>query len=116
MNASNDGILISHLKHLYTGDLDDETYPRSFDESVDFHSLVAEVKREIYNLTPTYLDYKRRYIIRFPQEIGYVGGHVTKAICVQTFPHNGQILNITPIQLSKQFDKENFITRTRKKN
>lgn len=116
LNATGDWVLINHLKHLYTGDLDDQDYSCRFDASVDFQELVAKVKREISALPPTYIDYRRRYILRFPEDIGYVGGHLTKAVCVQTFPHNGQIFNMAPIQISKQFDKENYIARTRKKN
>ncbi len=104
LNDDSNKLLIQHIKQVCSNSI--KNYQREFIAEIELYELISYIKYNLDNYNPTYLNTYKRYIMTFDDIIGYINGEATKSIGVNILGLEHRIIDIYPIQISKQFDKE----------
>ena len=110
--SEDNSYLINYLRHIMN---EDNGIFQIF-KNVDLEALLVQIRREISTFSPSYIDYEKRYILDMGEPVGLNLGQDTSKIEVRTLGMENKIMWLTPVQTSKYFDKENYLSRTRKKD
>ncbi len=80
-----------------------------FTDNIDREKLLNNMLLSIRNINPNYSDMRDKYIVKLDKFIGYVENELTNYICVETILGTKNIINMYPINVSKQFDLDDNV-------
>lgn len=100
-------LTINHIME-HTKQIKRDTFGCFFEE-VCLKELLYSVKEKIKNMNANHFGLTDSYRFSLDSPIGYNNGIVTSDICVTTIIGTDDIINMYPVLLSNEFDKEGFL-------